>query len=1085
MAYNFVSTVQKPTAVTHTATGNFTAHNERNLVVGKATKIEIFTLTAEGLKPVLDVSIYGRIASMKMFLPPGEKQEQLFILTEKYRYCILGYSSERKELITVASGNAEGAIGRPAEAGQIGIVDPDCGLIGLHLYEGLLRVVPFNRETNKYGDSFIMRLEQLQVIDMVFLHNCPKPTIAILSKDTRDARHLSTYIVDLQQQNKELIDGPWTQDSVDDSSNMLIALPNGGLLVVGEVLITYMSAVGKSSVPSVTIGHTRLTTYEQVDKDRYLFADDAGYLYLLILVTASSTAKNKDISSMKWEPLGETSIASSLSYLDSGVVYIGSASGDSQLISLCSEKDPETDSYIRVLEHFTNLGPILDFCVVDMEKQGQGQLVTCSGTFQDGSLRIVTNGIGIAEQASIELAGIRGLWALSSGSSGDMHRYLILSFINSTKVLAFSGEDIEETEIAGFDCNAPTLYIGNPDKDHYLQIATTGIYLVNSSTLMRADLYKPKGSINLASCNGKQILISQGNNLIYIEIQDQSLVVVKETQLQYEISCLDISLLDGFDKATMCAVGLWTDISVRLLSLPTLTEVYKETLGGEILPRSLMFITFEGINHLLCTLGDGHLFNFTLDLDTSTLNERKKISLGTTPVLLSKFKLKNNVNVFASSDRPTVIYSSNKKLLYSVVNMKVASHVCSFNSEAFNDCIAIATDTSLSIGKIDDIQRLHIRTVPLGEMARRITYIEENQCYGVITIRRSDNDPSQVQNNIKLLNSQTFDCMSKFELQELEYGWSIVTCRFKTESDALFLVVGTAFHSEKDMSKGRILVFKIDDNKLFLVHELPLMGCAYCLLPFNGRLLAGINKRVQLFGWDAINNKLTADHVYNGQTLSIHLASHGHFVLVADLMKSMTLLCEEPSGGIKEIARNPQPLWPSRVEMIDDENFIGGDNSYNLLVVQKNDDATSEVENSLLDSVGHFHLGEQINRFAHGSFVTIPDLENTKIPTILFATVSGAIGVIASITKEDYEFFEQLQKGLNKVIQGVGRLSHEDWRSFSTEHLTQSSRNFIDGDLIEMFMDLRHDKMLEAIKDMDVSIEDTYRKIESIMQHIR
>ncbi len=35
----------------------------------------------------------------------------------------------------------------------------------------------------------------------------------------------------------------------------------------------------------------------------------------------------------------------------------------------------------------------------------QGQVVTCSGAFKDGSLRIVRNGIGINLQAQIELDG--------------------------------------------------------------------------------------------------------------------------------------------------------------------------------------------------------------------------------------------------------------------------------------------------------------------------------------------------------------------------------------------------------------------------------------------------------------------------------------------------------------------------------------------------------------------------------------------------------------------------------------------------------------------------------------------------------
>ena len=39
------------------------------------------------------------------------------------------------------------------------------------------------------------------------------------------------------------------------------------------------------------------------------------------------------------------------------------------------------------------------------------------------------------------------------------------------------------------------------------------------------------------------------------------------------------------------------------------------------------------------------------------------------------------------------------------------------------------------IGTIDEIQKLHIRTIPLGETPRRITYQEQTQTFGVISMR--------------------------------------------------------------------------------------------------------------------------------------------------------------------------------------------------------------------------------------------------------------------------------------------------------------------------------------------------------------
>lgn len=100
--------------------------------------------------------------------------------------------------------------------------------------------------------------------------------------------------------------------------------------------------------------------------------------------------------------------------------------------------------------------------------------------------------------------------------------------------------------------------------------------------------------------------------------------------------------------------------------------------------KFLLFLLFQ-ISYLLCALGDGHLLNFLLNTNTGELTDRKKVSLGTQPITLRTFSSKNTTHVFAASDRPTVIYSSNKKLLYSNVNLKEVSDMCPFNSAAFPD----------------------------------------------------------------------------------------------------------------------------------------------------------------------------------------------------------------------------------------------------------------------------------------------------------------------------------------------------------------------------------------------------------------
>jgi DNA damage-binding protein 1 len=118
-----------------------------------------------------------------------------------------------------------------------------------------------------------------------------------------------------------------------------------------------------------------------------------------------------------------------------------------------------------------------------------------------------------------------------------------------------------------------------------------------------------------------------------------------------------------------------------------------------------------------------------------------------------------------------------------------------------------------------------------------------------------------------------------------------------------------------------------------------------------------------------------------------------------------------------------------------------------------------------------------------------------NLPTMLFGTVSGVIGVVATLPADLYQFLAKVQNNLTKVIKGVGGFSHEQyptsclshgnfsrWRSFATERKTSEAKNFIDGDLIESFLELKPDKMREVVKGLDISVEELVKKIESLAQ---
>lgn len=128
---------------------------------------------------------------------------------------------------------------------------------------------------------------------------------------------------------------------------------------------------------------------------------------------------------------------------------------------------------------------------------------------------------------------------------------------------------------------------------------------------------------------------------------------------------LSIILYMGYSSDSQETVHLHSVIDcVRLiiiqLWISTYTPVFAEVTNSSFcVPHTSLHIDNTDLSHIKFVLFSG------------SLSERKKVTLGTQPTMLRTFKSLATTNVFACSDRPTVIYSSNHKLVFSNVNLKV------------------------------------------------------------------------------------------------------------------------------------------------------------------------------------------------------------------------------------------------------------------------------------------------------------------------------------------------------------------------------------------------------------------------------
>lgn len=135
--------------------------------------------------------------------------------------------------------------------------------------------------------------------------------------------------------------------------------------------------------------------------------------------------------------------------------------------------------------------------------------------------------------------------------------------------------------------------------------------------------------------------------------------------------------------------------------------------------------------------------------------------------------------------------------------------------------------------------------------------------------------------------------------------------------------------------------------------------------------------------------------------------------------------------------------------------------------------------------------------------MTLPDSDALKVKTLIYGSVNGAIGVIASIPQEHFNFFMKLQDKMTQVIKGVGGFSHSEfvvsilyqskyklivrscrWRAFENERKTEPATNFVDGDLIESFSDLPKSKQDLIAEMLGTTTEEVIKRIEAIASAI-
>ncbi|KAA1112693.1 hypothetical protein PGT21_006357 [Puccinia graminis f. sp. tritici] len=899
----------------------------------------------------------------------------------------------------------------------------------------------------------------------------------------------------------------------------------------------------------------------------WLLGDLYGNLIFLFLKQSTTGTP----PSLHYFHAGHVPSPEALVYITSGFVFLASHYGDSQLLKLPSptsslNPDNTASAQPEVITTFPNLAPISDFCVTEDRKSLVNQIVTCSGSHRDGSLRVIKHGIGIRESGSLEVGGVQRLWALRSSthvnSVEDFDDRLVLSCADCTRFLALNEDGtIEEIGLFnGFESDVPTILAGNlldgSDSTTRYSIQVTSRKIIAGDALV----WEPDDakSITRAALSVTTCAVSLKEQVVVLCIKDGKFVEKGTYKLLNDISSLAIDQSENF-----VAAAQWVTNCIEIISVSSSSTICRVNTDSDFMVNSLKMTNFEGTEsdgcRLLIGLGDGKIMNVALGPTGMHVegDSPRFTTLGIRPIEFVSMRNATGEFLWANSDQPTIIdrIQNNGRFAYTPVTVQggSVSSATGLHARFFQDSLVLASNDEIRIGKLNTTEKMNILKISLGnEQPRRIAHSEDMKAYGVVCARLElDQDTGTIHRigTFKVFDDETFQLLYTYNFGPMEQGSSIAAVKLGEEMIEHFVIgTGVIKSTEAEATIGRILAIRELNSKQDLTakkrhFELTNVGKLSGAvggvggLP-NGMFVASANAFVHAFGlkkgdsgraFPSGTDTVLAGSVpemdggfrlldtWGGGFVSQTVVTDGTKVLVGDLYKSVVLLefdLEHLELAVK--ARDFSAMSVRPIGAISEREFVAADSEFNMFTVQydsptspgsdgksdrpnqdahredhgvhlddgggsdEDDDQDDEQvtpisspgpfggDDEILQQVGAFYLGENVNHFRRGSlvprFIESSLIGETKL---IFVTSTGGIGLIAKIhSKKKTKQLARFQSDLSKISTSVGNLAHSAYRMFKTESRKIPSMGFLDGDFLEGCLDLTPDEVENLVKKM-------------------
>ncbi|KAJ6511945.1 CPSF A subunit region-domain-containing protein [Mycena vitilis] len=877
----------------------------------------------------------------------------------------------------------------------------------------------------------------------------------------------------------------------------------------------------------------------------FLLQSELGDLYKVTLACSDGQVKSLTIKYFDTVP-----VSTSLCILKSGFLFVTSEFGNQCLYQFqtLGEDDDETEyssaSYrafgmydpvtplprvyfrrrdlqnLALTDELPSLNPIIDSKVLTvLPNSDTPQIFAACGTGPRSTFRNLRHGFDVDEVVNCDVrSSPNGIWALKQTENDMTDTYIVLSFTNGTLVFSI-GEDLVEVQDTGFLSSVPSLAVQQLGADSIVQVHPGGVRHILSAGQVQEWSAPSAKTIVAAATNKRQIVVALSSaEIVYFELDLDGQLNEYQDRKAMGSSILALGIgevAEGRQRYEYLSVGC-EDQTVRIFSLDperTLESISLQALTSP--PSSICMLevsrpSVQSSHFVHIGLQNGVLLQTILDTSNGQLVDTRSRFLGVRPIRLSRVIVRGTAAILAMSSRSWIGRTDiTNHTTFTPLIYENLEYGCSFVHDICPEGFMGTAGTVLRIFRLTNIDNnLHQSSTSLSHTPRQMVCHPNNNYFYIV---ESDNrvpaakplDPKEPelpsreeggtwQSCIRIVNAIKGETLGCIPLDRNEAAFSLAIVPFSARGGELLLVVGTATDVvmlPRSYTTGFLRTYTFNaDGGIEFHHKTEIDDIPLALLPFQGRLAAGVGKALRLYDIGKqkmlrkTENKLFASNI-------VTLSTQGSRIVVGDMQQSLTFISYKLSENrFVVFADDTQPRWTSCSTMLDYNTVAAGDRFGNIFINRLDPDISARVdadptgagilhEKPLLNGaphktqmLAHFHVGD-IPTSMHKVALVAGARE-----VILYTGLHGTLGMLVPlVSKDDIDFLSSLEQHIRTEQSSLVGRDHLSWRGYYVP-----VKGVVDGDLCETFHELSGERQRAISGELDRTVGEVIKKLEQI-----